>query len=337
MDACLFSTEMIQPRDQRNAWSEWFQPVFDVVPDDVEKPGFVGQYKIWKMGNVSLARTAAPAARSVRQSSHLRRDPVDHWVISLCRNAPTTMVTKEGQLNARPAAPYVWSLGQVSESRRPSAERLQLYLPRDSFADVRTILDNKSGTIIEGPRGSLLADYMSMLERSLAEIEPEEAARLPAAIQEMVRVCLAPSPDTMDAAAHQIERTLMERVRLAVRRNLYSPSLGPDKLCREAAMSRSQLYRVLESKGGAASYILRSRLAESFGLLCNASKSVTIGRIAELLCFADASTFSRSFRREFGMSPSEARSAALVGMAPTVDVARRLRMRGDRYADHICG
>jgi len=335
MDACLFSTEMIQPRDQRNAWSEWFQPVFDVIPDDVEMPGFVGRYKIWKMGDVSLGRTAAPAARSVRQSSHLRRDPVDHWVISLCRNAPTTMLTKDGQLNARPGTPYVWSLGQISESKRTSAERLQLYLPRDSFADLRAILDSRNGAVIEGPQGSLLADYMSMLEKNLTDLGSEETARLPAAIQAMVRVCLAPSPQATAVAAHQIEGTLMERVRQAVRKNLYSPSLGPDKLCREAAMSRSQLYRVLERQGGATHYILRCRLAEGSRLVCDASKPVTVGQIAELLCFADVSSFSRSFRREFGVSPSEARSVALAGMAPIVDVARRPRTNDDTYADHI--
>ena len=68
------------------------------------------------------------------------------------------------------------------------------------------------------------------------------------------------------ALAHTLKRgehirvTLMERVRQAVRRNLRSPSLGPDKLCREAATSRSQLYRLLENEGGVKSYIQRRRL-----------------------------------------------------------------------------
>ena len=40
-----------------------------------------------------------------------------------------------------------------------------------------------------------------------------------------------------------------------------------------------------------------------------------ISAIAENLCFADASSFSRAFRREFRYSPSEVRSAELVGLA----------------------
>lgn len=322
MDPCTFSTDSFAPREQRTAWSEWFQPVFDVLSDDDDGRGFSGQYKIWKIGDIGLTWASAPAARTVRLPSHVRRSPIDHWVITYCRNGPTAMSTGSGRLDARPGVPFVWSLGHDSDSRRTAAERLQLYLPRDSFSSSRTSLDMAAGSAVVGQHGTMLADYMVMLERNMASLTAEDAARLPAAIEVMVAACLAPSPDRVASALRQIELTLMERVRQAVRRNLRSPSLGPDKLCREAAMSRSQLYRVLEDEGGAANYIQRCRLAESFTMLCDTSKSVAIGRLAELLCFADASTFSRAFRREFGMSPSEARNSALAGVYPTMSPSR---------------
>jgi AraC-like DNA-binding protein len=55
-----------------------------------------------------------------------------------------------------------------------------------------------------------------------------------------------------------------------------------------------------------------------------------ISRIAEELCFADASSFSRAFRLEFGQSPSEVRSAALVGLAlPTTSRNRPMCKAGN--------
>jgi AraC-like DNA-binding protein len=81
-------------------------------------------------------------------------------------------------------------------------------------------------------------------------------------------------------------------------------------------MSRSNLYRLFEEIGGVARYIQHERLLEAHAVLFDPATVQSISAIAEDLCFADASSFSRTFRREFGYSPSEVRSAALAGLAP---------------------
>jgi AraC-like DNA-binding protein len=81
-------------------------------------------------------------------------------------------------------------------------------------------------------------------------------------------------------------------------------------------MSRSSLYRLFEDIGGVARYIQSQRLLEAHAVLSDPATTKSISAIAEDLCFADASSFSRVFRREFGHSPGEVRSAALAGLAP---------------------
>ena len=157
---------------------------------------------------------------------------------------------------------------------------------------------------------------------------PEDAARLPAAIRSMVAACVAPSADRSACALPQIKLTMMEKVRQAVSRNLRSPSLGPRKLCRETAMSRSQLYRVLEREGGVANYIQRRRLSESFSMLCDTSSNLPISEIAASLCFSDPSSFSRAFRREFGLAPSDVRASARSG--PTAKQREKSRSQPSR-------
>ena len=109
----------------------------------------------------------------------------------------------------------------------------------------------------------------------------------------------------------------MEQVRRAVRKHLRSPTLGPVKLCRLVGMSRSNLYRIFKDFGGVAKYIQRQRLLEADANLCDIASMTSISSIAHELCFADASTFSRAFRREFGYTPSDARAAALAGLPLT--------------------
>ena len=82
-------------------------------------------------------------------------------------------------------------------------------------------------------------------------------------------------------------------------------------------MSRSNLYRLFEDTGGIARYIQHERLLEAGAILADPASTQTVSVIAEDLCFADASGFSRAFKREFGYTPREARHAALSGLDVT--------------------
>jgi len=95
-----------------------------------------------------------------------------------------------------------------------------------------------------------------------------------------------------------------------VRKYLRSPALGPRLLCRSLRMSRSKLYRLMDAEGGVVRYIQRQRLLEAYALLSDPSVDLPITAIAEDLCFADTSGFSRAFRREFGATPNDVRAAS---------------------------
>ncbi len=317
MEPHRFSTRPFDVRSQKEAWAEWFQPVFDVLSPDASGPGFAAEYSVWNLGALSFTRVSAPATRTVRTSANIRRSPIDHWVISYCRNGPTAISIPNLHLDARAGVPFVWSLGQVSDSSRTVSDRLQLYLPRDSFSEIGEFLDMAVGSMLDSGPGHLLVDYLHLLERHLPNLSAEDSARLPNAIQAMVAACVAPTADRLACALPQIKLTMLEKVRRAVSRNLRCPSLGPRMLCHETAMSRSQLYRVLESEGGVARYVQRRRLSESFSMLSDPSCVLPISEIAAGLCFSDPSSFSRAFRREFGVSPAEVRASSCSAPPPT--------------------
>jgi AraC-like DNA-binding protein len=127
----------------------------------------------------------------------------------------------------------------------------------------------------------------------------------------------------MATAQGQINATLKEKARRCILRNLRSPQLGLNLLCHELGMSRSSLYRLLESEGGVDRYIQHHRMAESFAQLSDPSNTQPIVVIAYELGMLDPSSFSRAFRRQFGISPTDVREAARAGLAPSLAPARR--------------
>jgi AraC-like DNA-binding protein len=70
--------------------------------------------------------------------------------------------------------------------------------------------------------------------------------------------------------------------------------------------------------------IQRERLVEAHAVLTDPTTTKSITAIAEDLCFADASSFSRTFKREFGHSPSEVREAALAGLVSSATTRSRV-------------
>jgi AraC-like DNA-binding protein len=72
------------------------------------------------------------------------------------------------------------------------------------------------------------------------------------------------------------------------------------------------LYRIFEPLGGVSTYIRQQRLLKTRDALADSSDRRSISRIAEEWGFVDPSAYSRAFRHEFGISPSEARQEGWV-------------------------
>lgn len=299
------------------AWQAWYDSIFDVTPRPASNDDFIATNSTWTVPGLTLSQVASPANTVNRTKSVIRRNSVDHWAITLSKQSVSDVATRGISFEVAPNTPFILSFGdEISIRRRQEDDRLQLILARDNFQGIAPVVDAARGMALTSPTARMLADYIRLLEHYVPTLDDDAASRLANAAQAMLLACLTPTADNRSAASDQIRLTLMERVRRAVRRNLRSPSLGPAKLCREAGTSRSQLYRLLEGEGGVAHYILRRRLSESFSMLSDVQNELPIGQLAEMLCFSDASSFTRAFRREFGVSPSDVRAATHAGLRP---------------------
>jgi AraC-like DNA-binding protein len=310
----VFATESLRQRDQQEAWREWFRPMLEVTSRSRRDGSFLARNTVWRLDGIVVSQVNAPAASVKRTPTHIRRDPIDHWVLGYCHRGEITIATERRNLQARSGAPFIWSLGQAHEAKRNDVARLQFFLSRDAFQDIGHLLDAACGITVDTPLGSLLSDFMLSLERRLPDLAISEAPRLTSALRAVIAACIAPSADRMAVAKNQLDWGRRERVRKAVRACLSSPKLTPEALGRAVGMSRSNLYRLLEVDGGVAHYIRRQRLLAAYKMLTDPKVMRPVSVIADVLCFAEPSGFSRAFRTMFGHSPSEVRAAAIAGV-----------------------
>jgi AraC-like DNA-binding protein len=319
MQPIVFSTAGIAPAKQLDAWRSWFDPVFEAEVADPEQ-GFLASSETWNFSGFGLSRVRAPKLRAVRTPELIRRNPVDHWVVTIGNARTVGQAGPDQSMDIPARLPFIASLGRTVVSARDADERLQFYLPRDSFPELGAILEKAEGRPVDGPLGALLADFMVLLSRSASAVTGAEMPHLSLATRGLLRACIMPSvgdeTDPLTSAPLTIIR--MQRVTRLVDAHLHAPSLGPAMICQLAGMSRSQLYRLLEGEGGVRHFIQRRRLRRCCAELSHASEDRSIWAIAMRLGFHDPSSFSRSFKKEFGTTPREFRDAARIGLSTHV-------------------
>lgn len=108
------------------------------------------------------------------------------------------------------------------------------------------------------------------------------------------------------------EQKALERVRLAIERNLLNPPTS-EELCKIAMMGHTKLRRIFRQIHGSSprEYILKARMQYAQLLLSEDRQS--IGAIAAHLGYASASKFSIEFRKIYDLSPKEYRIAVRDG------------------------
>lgn len=283
----------------------------------ITRPGdgrFCSENKVWDIGGILLSSVVAPATHVTRGRFNISRAPIDHWVITYNRNGTTAMSTNKGTLHAPPRVPFLWSLGDTTSTYRSDVDRIQLLLPRDMFRGIGPLLDASRGSLVNTPLGTMLGNYMLFLETHLNSVAENELPRLTGAVRSMVAACIAPSNERAAIAATEIEHSRRERICQLIHLNLRSRALGPAMICKATGISRSQLYRLFENAGGVLRYIQRQRLLLCHTILSDPENRKPILSVAADFGFADASSFRRAFRREFGHGPRDVKVAGEVGV-----------------------
>ena len=309
----VFSTRDLAPARQFHAWQAHVSAIHDTsLPDGVTtSDGFPADQTAWNLGSMLVVQQSVPAHGFERPAAMLRSSSIDHWHLVLMRTG-RSWTEVDGRVAAnRPGEVQFGSLGNPYSGRATSSESLVLYLPRDLFAQSTASLDVMNNTILSGNAATLLIAYLNGVEARLSCLTEQDLPRIVNATRDMILACLDPATEGELSSDGTANLALIERARRHVQRNLGAENLSPSAMARALGVSRTRLYQLFEPSGGVLHYIQKRRLQTAHVALGDPHDTRKIIEIAEAVGFTSAANFSRSFSKEFGYSPREARNAVL--------------------------
>ncbi|MCC0807951.1 helix-turn-helix domain-containing protein [Methylobacterium sp. W2] len=155
------------------------------------------------------------------------------------------------------------------------------------------------------PSTELLTTYMHDVARSATGMSEAEAGIAIEGALHIVR-SLVGGQDDGDRASSEVLRSL---ARVHIQRHSHDPSYGPQAMTAALNVSRSKLYRAFADGEEIAAEIRDARLDRVHRRLTSAFNDRTPINVLIPACgFTDAPSFSKAFRRRFGMSAKDARA-----------------------------
>ncbi|WP_396448186.1 helix-turn-helix domain-containing protein [Actinomadura sp.] len=161
--------------------------------------------------------------------------------------------------------------------------------------------------------GDLTSQFLLRLARNVDHLSPAEAARVSSAALEVLATRLAGELDVRDWDTPQARRhALLTTIQGFIRQHLGDPGLTPASIAAAHHISVRTLHQLFHDEGlTVAGWIRRRRLERCRGDLADPALAARpVAAIAARWGFSSAADFSRAFRAEHGLPPSEYRRSA---------------------------
>jgi len=314
-----FSTEGIDQRDRVAVWREHYGR--QVLRLDVEpQPGepFHADVKSWILPGLSVV-TGSTSALRVSRTKSLLTDGNDGFVLQFSAAGLVSQLGREIALG--PSHFSVLSNANVGSLALPANSKiLSVGLPRAVLTpllrDTDRILARPFARNAEPVR--LLLRHLSVLFGRDAPTTPELQKLYVTYALDLCAVVLGATGEPAEIArARGLQVARLHAVKDDILAHLHQSDLTLSKVARRHRMSVRHLQRLFDAQDETfTQFVIGQRLARAHRMLSSLRYAhIPISTIAFDVGFSDVSHFNHSFRRAFGMTPSDVRAGARTGVA----------------------
>lgn len=319
-DHADFSRQRFKSPDKADdEWLAWFREEIaptmtkiEVTPEEGVPFALDGVNRV--LPDVAVYRGSITPTRS-RNQAHLATDDDPAILVSLAGKASMHNKDKEVDLTIPGSAVVIQADVTNVFAQHTANSILSVRLRRrllEPLLPDRSPLGNLLA--IRDPQAlRLLINYLQVLDTEESITSPEAKHLVTTHIHDLAAIAIGASRD----AAHAIEGRGKRAARLAAVKTDIFNNLGNARLTVNAVAARQgvsprYVQMLFQMEGLSFSeFVLEQRLAGAYRLLINPlCAGQTIQAVALQVGFGDLSYFNRTFRRRFGMTPSDARASA---------------------------
>lgn len=305
------STDGVAARERFDYWRD---VVLRRTRPEVPEAGapFRARLRRIVLAEVELIEHASDSVISGRSAGRTRFDGGDDIALELIRSG-TSNLTHNGQHKLRAGdltlVDYERPFQTILSRHRACGVVLSRRQVREVLGDDLSALAGHRFPSRGLP--SVLRAHMTATLDEAPHMTPHERVIATNAVAEMALAIL--QAGRFGAAdADQFGEGLYRAARSVIDRSCADPELTPERIALTIGCSRATLYRLFARRDEAvAAVVWQARLERAYRMLRSSEGiAVPVGDVAMLSGFTDLPTFSRMFKRRYGMTPSDAREAA---------------------------
>lgn len=263
------------------------------------------------LADVELIEHASDNIVSGRAAGRARFEGGDDIAIELMRSGSANL-THNGEHRLKAGDLWLVDYAQPFQTERSRHRACGIVLSRRRVHDALGSDLSKLGGHRLPARG-LAAVVRTQMTAALDEapyMTPQQRIAAVNAVADMALIVL--QTERFGAAnADQLGKGLYQAALAVIERACVDPDLSPERIALAIGCSRATLYRLFSQNDmSVAETVWQARLGRVRRELCSAAGiGMTVGDIALNSGFTDLSSFSRMFKRRYGVAPQELRRA----------------------------
>lgn len=300
--------------------SALYTPRFEYRRDDDYFHAFVDGFML---GAATVNRCRSVRQGFARTSGQIGRDGIENYMIQVFSSGRCHARAPHGDLVMNSSDICIFDNAQPLDTVNDDFDLLAIVVPRDRLAPLLWDPDAVHYGCVKGdtPLAGLLRAHLADLYRTAPDMRIEE---VPGAFSALIHFLAAVINGGVDLTREQkalLRHGAITRIGRYVDANLDSDRLGIEDIADRFGLSRQRLCGLFERHGGIAAYVQHRRLAAAFAKLTDSHQPQRpINETAASVGFQSESGFVRAFRRQYGMTPDDARRSrgALLPAAASV-------------------